>query len=120
MNQEFVRATRYAATALAPFANEPGSHALRWNGTGYVPGDGVTFVPSAAKWWATLSTLANLLEHQTAPLSDGQTAYLEKLLFGGMGSLRDFALIEHEAGPGARQANQQLDDARRAMREAFA
>jgi hypothetical protein len=67
------------------------------------------FDPYAAKWWSALTAFAGLLASQDAPLSERQKTFLQRVLFGGMGSLSDFVFDETRLGAEARQANQELN-----------
>lgn len=119
MIKAFVDLLRRAAAVLAPFSEPQGSGSLRWDGTAYAPPGRTKFDPYAAKWWATLTAIAELLDGQVAPLSPQQKSYLERLLFGGMGSFNDFVLDEQPIGANATQANQELNQLRKAMFDEF-
>ena len=115
----FVDLLRRAAAVLAQFAEPQTSGSLTWNGTAYVPGHRAKYDPHAAKWWATLSTIAELLDAQDTPLSVRQKSYLDSLLFGGMGSFNDLVLEEKRFGAKATRANLELNDLRKAMFSEF-
>lgn len=118
MNGAFARSLRDMARALESFS-EPASGGLTWNGMAYVSGSHSSFDPFAAKWWAILTTLADFLEAQETHLSKAQRDYLDRLLFGGMGSFNDFVLDESQFGSKARQANAELVRLRKRMFEEY-
>jgi hypothetical protein len=92
---------------------------MTWDGKAYAPASQRKFDPFAAKWWALLTAIVEMLDKQGAPLSPEQKAYLDRLLFGGMGSLNDFVIDERNVGAEARQANQELDRLRKELCEQF-
>jgi len=109
MTTAFVKALEETARVLARFAEPAPAGARRWDGTAYVAASASTFEPYAAKWSSALTALAGILEGHDAPLSERQKQFLDRFLFGGMGSLNDFALDEGRLGADANQANQELD-----------
>jgi hypothetical protein len=119
MIRKFADSLQATAGVLAGFAEHTSAGTLRWDGTAYTPAPPTPFDPYAAKWWGVLTALAGLLEGQDAPLSAQQKQYLERLLFGGMGSFNDFILDEVRLGPGAKQANQELAALRKVLFEQF-
>ena len=119
MMTAFVGSIRCVAVVLSQFAEPQVAGSRRWDGAAYVVAGRVTFDPYAAKWWATLVTIAELLGGQSTPLSAQQKSYLDRLLFGGMGSFNDFVLEESRLGPDARQANQELNQLRKVMFDEF-
>jgi hypothetical protein len=56
-----------------------------------------------------LSAIAELLDAQETPLSDKQIACLDRLLFGGMGSLTDLWFDPASVGDQANSVNAGLD-----------
>jgi hypothetical protein len=70
------------------------------------------FDPYAAMWWATLTTMAEMLRGQDGLISDRQRRFIGRGLFGGMGSLNDFWLDERQLGSAAKDANERLDQLR--------
>jgi hypothetical protein len=119
MTQAFTGLLRQATAVLSEFSEPPGIGACRWDGTAYSASDQKAFDPFAAKWWAALSAVAEMIERQSAPLTPQQKAYLDRLLFGGMGSFNDFVFDERRAGAGAMRANQDLNALRRMLFEEF-
>lgn len=114
----FVSLLEAVATALARFSDPAPASARKWDGTAYVPAGVSAFDPYAAKWWGIFTTLAGLLAGQEA-LSERQKAYLDRLLFGGMGSFNDFVLDEARLGSTAAQTNQELGTLRKKLFEEF-
>jgi uncharacterized protein YukE len=108
MTSTFINLLRQLAKLLGRFAEDEESGSLRWNGKAYSTTPQRRFDPHAAKWWATLNTLAEMLDAQNASISKGQRAYLDRLLFGGMGSLNDFQVDERRIGQEAKQVNEEL------------
>jgi hypothetical protein len=106
------------ADVLAEFSEVGSAGARVWDGSAYVPMKTSPFDPYAAKWFGVFSSLIGVLTGEDA-LSDKQTEYLDRLLFGGMGSFNDFVLDEERLGSAAVRANQQLDDLRKKLFEEF-
>lgn len=115
----FVDLLRHATAILAPFSEPPNGGALHWDGTRYSPAGRDVYNPYAAKWWATLTAITEVVGGQDVPLSARQRDYLDRLLFGGMGSFNDFALDESQLGAAAKTANQELRDVRQVMFKSF-
>lgn len=91
--------------------------ALTWDGVAYKPTKvGKTGDLHAAKWWAILSTMAELLALQKTPLTEEQRGYLLHRLCGDMGSFSDFVLAEAQHA-GAKEANAKLSLIRARMFE---
>ncbi|MFZ0821475.1 MAG: hypothetical protein WAM91_15515 [Candidatus Acidiferrales bacterium] len=89
---ELVKQLILTANHLKPFADAAPLGARVWNGVEYAKvkeGEEKESDPTAFKWWSTLNTFANLIEAQSTPLSDRQISYIQRELFGGMGSLID-------------------------------
>jgi hypothetical protein len=121
MSSRFVELLQRAADVLAVFAESSSPGALRWDGEAYRPTERSFQADEyAAKWWSTLTTLSGMLNAQEASLSPGQKRYLDRLLFGGMGSFNDVCLDQKRLGPEAARANQELERLRREMFEEFA
>ncbi len=119
MTTTFIQILRAVARVLAKFAEPNVSGSLTWNGSAYVPTSGSKFDPYAAKWWSVITTIAELFDGHQGKISDRQKAYLDRLLFGGMGSFNDFELDEHRLGPEARHTNQELSRLRKELFEQF-
>jgi hypothetical protein len=118
MSNGFIDVLRRLVSVLSPFSEPSGAGSRIWNGEAYAPASQQKFDPTAAKWWATLMAIAEMLDTQGVPLSPEQKRYLDRLLFGGMGSLNDFALDER-IGAEARQANQELERLRKDLFDQF-
>ena len=115
MNQtEFIKQLRATADELKPLTEAASPGAATWNGTEYVKGRGKKPNPYALAWWSTLIAVAELIDAQEAPLSVKQIAYLDRLLFGGMGSLNDLYFDPGSIGAVADLVNKRLDENRRA------
>ena len=116
----FIEQLRATAAELKPLTESASSGDLVWNGTEYSKtGESKTPNPYALCWWAVLGTIADLLEAQQSPLSEKQIRYLERRLFGGMGSLNDLFFDTSSAGDNARSINDRLDERRRALFASF-
>jgi hypothetical protein len=117
--RSFVSLLQAITRVLGQFCDETSSTALRWDGKAYVPSTVAPADVQAAKWWGVLTALAGMLDAQAAPLTVEQRAYLDRLLFGGMGSLNDLWLDEQRLGSQATSANSELDRLRRDLFDAF-
>lgn len=116
----FIKQLKATAKELAPLTQSIGVGALTWNGTEYAKSDkSKSPDPYALSWQTTLVTIAELLEAQESPLTEKQTKYLERLLFGGMGSLNDLFFDPNSGGDIARTVNDRLDKQRRALFASF-
>ena len=119
---DFIAHLRATVATLKPLTQIiwPGSGgSAAWNGTEYVKGRSLTAIPIAAVWSSTLQVIADLLEAQDSEINAKQAAVLDRMLFGGMGSLNDLNFDEKALGPNARTVNQRLDDARAALFASF-
>ena len=105
MNNAFIDLLRRLISVLPPLSEANHAGSMTWDGKAYVPATQQKFDPSAAKRWATLTAIAEMLEKQGTALSPEQRACLDRLLFGGMGSLNDFQIDERQVGEEARLAN---------------
>lgn len=119
MNQRvFIDQLRATATEFTPLAQPPVAGASTWNGVEYAKGnDSKTFDPYALAWQTMLGAIADLLEAQEAPFNEKQTKYLERLLFGGMGSLNDLFFDPKARGEIASTVNDRLEKQRRIIRQ---
>lgn len=115
MSKAFIDLLRQLIGVLAPFSEPANAGSMIWDGKAYAPASQRKFDPLAAKWRATLTAIAEMLDKQGAPPSPEQKKYLDRLLFGGMGSLNDFALDERNIDAEARQANQELSRLRKEL-----
>jgi hypothetical protein len=117
---EFVRQLRATATELMPLTESATSGSLSWNGVGYTKsGKAAKPDPYALSWQTTLTVIADLLEAQESPMTQKQLGYLERLLFGGMGSLNDLFFDPNSLGNIAAAVNDRLDKQRRALFDSF-
>lgn len=119
MTRVFVDVLQSIARILAQFGDTSPSGALKWDGQAYTPAITLPSDVIAAKWWGILTALAGMLDVQTTPITAEQKKYLDRLLFGGMGSLNDLALDEHSLGPLAVAANGELNRLRKELFDAF-
>jgi hypothetical protein len=106
--KSFVRLLDDAAETLQPFIKSlrPGSSS--WNGIEYAPVyETVDPDPYALAWYSALDTMSALLAHQPS-LSSEQYSYLERELFGGMGSFQDFSVDRKRWDNKADAANERL------------
>jgi|ERR1043166_6189779 hypothetical protein len=101
----FVEQLRETVETLKPFTSPPSAGAKHWDGTAYVEGDTMPFEPQALAWWSTLTAVAEVIDNRDTPLSEKQIAYLNGLLFGGMGSLNDLSI----AAQSTRAENESID-----------
>src|SRR5689334_17376714 len=109
MIHAFVESLRRVSLVLSQFAEIQDAGTLQWDGQAYVAASPNQFDPYAAKWWAMLTAIEKMIEGQSSSLSAKQKEYLDRLLFGGMGSLNDFALDQRRIGTKATQANEELN-----------
>ncbi|MHB1273301.1 MAG: hypothetical protein ACYCZD_11155 [Rhodanobacter sp.] len=119
MSGAFVKLLLVIARVLAQFSDANPSGTLKLDGSAYTPSAGGPGDVLAAKWWGTLTGLAGILDAQATPLSAEQKNYLDRLLFGGMGSLNDLSLDPNRLGPQAAPANQELNRLRKELFDAF-
>jgi hypothetical protein len=110
---EFIKQLRAIAAEIKPLTESSAPGALTWNGTEYAKGDAKKLDPHALAWWSMLGAIADLIEAQESPLSPKQMAYLDRTLFGGMGSLNDLYFDPKSSGPVANTINERLDRSRR-------
>ncbi len=108
MTTSLVRALEQIAEVLQVYADPSPGGGLKWNGTEYAKAESRHFDPYAAKWCSALTAIAGMLRSQDFPLSERQKSFIERLLFGGMGSLSDFAFDESRLGSAATRANREL------------
>jgi hypothetical protein len=94
---------------------------MTWNGSEYVKYLGEAKTPDlyALAWWSMLTAIAELIDAQESPLSDKQIAYLDRLLFGGMGSLNDLSFDPKALGEIANTINARLETQRRTLYATF-
>jgi hypothetical protein len=119
MTNAFVKGLEKTAQLLAEFAEAPLPGARTWNGFAYVESSESRFDPFAAKWSSILTVLAEFLDGQDEPLTDRQKEFLNRLLFGGMGSLNDLVLDANRLGSNAKRANKELGRLRTELFAAF-
>jgi hypothetical protein len=116
---EFIKQLGATADELKPFTISATSGSLTWDGDSYVEGPEKSADPHALAWWATLTTMAALLDAQESPLSVRQVAYIDRVLFGAMGSFNDFQLDSKTLGAVANTTNERLEIKRRALYASF-
>lgn len=90
-----------------------------WDGTAYIEGDTTPFEPQALAWWSTLTAVAEMIDNQDTPLSEKQIAYLNGLLFGGMGSLNDLSISAQSTREQDESINARLDRQRHRLFASF-
>ena len=118
--REFIKQLRETAETLKPLTESAMLRSLNWNGTTYAKGTQEKKPkPYALAWWSILSTVAELIDAQETPLSEKQIAYLNKLLFGGMGSFNDMSFDLNSVGQIAKTIKDRLNEQRRALYECF-
>jgi hypothetical protein len=108
-NSSFADQLRAIADELKPLtiAVTPGD--LAWNGTDYAKSAVRQPDPYALAWYSMLTAIAELIEGQESPITERQRAYLERLLFGGMGSLIDLSFDSKLLGGVATHINEGLN-----------
>ena len=116
---DFVKQLRATAEQLEPLTQSTAAGAATWNGAEYVKGVERKPDPYALAWWSTLIAVAEMIDTQEASLSVRQIAYLDRLLFGGMGSLNDLYFDPKSIGAGADLVNKRLDENRHALFTTF-
>ena len=119
MKTAFTELLGEVANLLGKYIHPPAKGTLTWDGTKYAAIAPNPFDPGAGIWWGIISAMAGLLQSQDGPLSAEQKAYVERLLFGGMGSFNDFSLDAETLGSEAREANESLDTLRNALFKQF-
>ncbi len=118
-NTDIVQGLRGLADELKPFTQEVTVGSRIWNGSAYVVAEPRKLNPYALAWWSALTSMADMIERQDAPLTRHQFEYLKKRLFGGMGSLCDFSLDKKQFGDAAAAANAKLDSKRSELYKLF-
>ena len=104
----FLRLLDDAAETLRPFIKSARRGGSSWSGKEYAPvTETVEPDPYALAWFSSLHTMSGLLARQPT-LSQEQYSYLERELFGGMGSFQDFSLDPKRWGKQADAANERL------------
>lgn len=116
---EFIKQLRATAEELSPLTQTVAPGAMAWNGAEYSKGEKRNPDPYALAWWSSLIAIAELIEAQETPLSTKQRAYLDRLLFGGMGSLNDLSFDQRLLGASADIVNKRLDEKRRTLFASF-
>ena len=107
--KEFIEQLRSTAEELKPLTESVSPGAAFWDGNHYVKGEAKIPDPYAVAWWSILGTIADLIEAQDARLGRSQIAYLERVLFGGTGSLNDLYFKD------TRSINERLDEKRKRL-----
>jgi hypothetical protein len=116
---EFVKQLRDTAAEIKPLTQAVAPGAAIWNGTEYVKKERREPDPYALSWWSILRTMADLIEAQESAVSSKQIAYIERTLFGGMGSLNDLYFDPRTLGPAAKTVNERLDQKRHVLFDTF-
>ena len=117
---EFIKQIRATAEELKPLTQASSFSGKVWNGKEYVEAiDEKKSDPYALAWWLTLVTMASLIEAQEESLSPKQINYLDRLLFGGMGSLNDLYFDNMIIGANADAVNKRLDEKRHDLFASF-
>jgi hypothetical protein len=117
--REFTKQLREIAETLRPLTELITRETLTWDGAKYAKGEQKKPEPHALAWWSTLSALAELIDRQETALSEKQIAYLDGLLFGGMGSLNDLSFDSNSVGDIAKTINARLDEQRHTLYDSF-
>src|SRR5262245_39040802 len=111
---------RAVAKDIEPLTQAAKAGGLTWNGNEYVRATTDKYPdPYALAWWSTLNTLSDMIEYQDTELSPRQISYLERSLFGGMGSLNDLWFDERRLGKLAKEINSKLSHSRELLFSAF-
>ena len=120
LTAEFIKQLNATAEALTPLtANHSAGNSV-WNGTEYAKtGESTTPDPYALCWWAMLTATAALIEAQEASISAQQIKYLERTLFGGMGSLNDLSFDPKLKGDLGGKVNRLLEQQRQVLYASF-
>jgi hypothetical protein len=115
-----VNRLRAVAKDMEPLTQAAKAGGMTWNGNEYIRATTDKDPdPYALAWWSTLNTLSDIIEYQDTELSPRQISYLERILFGGMGSLNDLWFDERQFGQTAREINNKLRYSREALFSAF-
>ena len=116
---EFVNQLRAIAEVLTPLTQAVAPGAMVWNGTEYAKAEERKPNPYALAWWSSLTAIAELIEAQETPLSTKQLSYLDRFLFGGMGSLNDLSFDLKSSGVSADLVNKRLHERRPTLFASF-
>jgi hypothetical protein len=116
---EFIKQLRSTAEELKPLTLSISPGAAAWDGKSYVKGVAKAPDPYALAWWSILGTIADLVEAQESPLSSKQIAYLNRVLFGGMGSLNDLSFDAKAFDNVANAINERLNQKRHILFASF-
>ena len=111
---------RAVAKDLEPLTKAAAAGGLSWDGREYKRAHSDKQPdPYALAWWSTLNTIADMINCQDGELSSRQISYLQRELFGGMGSLNDLWFDERRLGEVAKDINKKLNSSREALFAAF-
>ena len=114
------RHLRSVAKDLEPLTTAARAGGLSWDGREYKKAySDKQPDPYALAWWSTLNTIADMISYQDGELSSRQISYLQRELFGGMGSLNDLWFDERRLGEVAKDINKKLKSSREALFAAF-
>jgi hypothetical protein len=112
----FVDCLRAVASDLEPLTQASKSGDLVWDGNEYRRTASEKQPDAyALAWWSTLNTLADMIEYQEGELNLRQLSYLQRELFGGMGSLNDLWFDSRSLGQVAKEVNEKLRLSREAL-----
>jgi hypothetical protein len=115
-----VNRLRAVAKDIEPLTQAAKAGGMTWNGNEYVRATADKQPdPYALAWWSTLNTLSDMIEYQDTELSPSQISYLERILFGGIGSLNDLWFDERRLGKLAKEINSKLSHSREELFSAF-
>jgi hypothetical protein len=115
-----IKHLRAIARLLEPLTHAAGPGDMAWDGKEYRKVTNEAHPdPYALAWWSKLNTLADMIDYQDSELSSKQLSYLQRALFGGMGSLTDLWFDERRFGQTAREINSKLGYSREALFSAF-
>jgi hypothetical protein len=112
---EFIKQLKETAEVLKPLTQSATPGGLTWDGAKYARSGERKPEPYALAWWSILTILAELIDRQETALSEKQIAYIDRLLFGGMGSFNDLRLDPNSFGG----INKRLDEERQALYDTF-
>jgi hypothetical protein len=117
---EFISQLRATANELKPLTEAVPLGSLVRNGNEYAKAStGGSPDPYALAWFSVLLNIAELLERQEGSISREQTDYLNRLLFGGMGSFSDLSIDSRTWGNLAEAINDRLMELRKLLYASF-
>jgi hypothetical protein len=115
-----IKHLRAIARDLEPLTQAAAPGDMAWDGKEYRQVTSEAHPdPYALAWWSKLNTLADMIDYQDTELSAKQLSYLQRALFGGMGSLNDLWFDERRYGQTAKEINNKLGYSREELFSAF-